>query len=254
MSILTVTNIRKVYGGGTNHAETIALNNIDLTIEQGEFVSVMGPSGSGKSTLLNILSGFDHPTSGAVVIDNANITDMKPDELACFRRAKIGYVFQEFNLLDSLTIRENIMLPMILDNGDVPAMQERAAHLLALLGISDISEKYPYNVSGGQQQRAAIGRALINDTALLFADEPTGNLDSKASRTVLDCFAGINQKKSMTILMVTHNPFAASFGDRVLFIQDGDIRTQLYKKEARQDFYQQILDNLAALEERSYDF
>ncbi|UNC92033.1 ABC transporter ATP-binding protein [Candidatus Contubernalis alkaliaceticus] len=254
MSILKATTVRKVYGGGLNHAETVALNNVDIYVDKGEFVSVMGPSGSGKSTLLNILSGFDYATSGEVVINETNITAMEPDRLAIFRRANIGYVFQEYNLLDSLTIKENIMLPMILDNRDIVQMQQKADDLLALLGISEIKEKRPFSVSGGQQQRAAIGRALINDTAILFADEPTGNLDSKASRVVLHNFLKMNKERSITILMVTHNPYAASFSDRVLFLQDGNIKTQLYKKDDQEDFFQQILDNLAALEERSYDF
>lgn len=253
MSILRGCNIRKVYGGGRNHAETIALNNIDITIDQGEFIAVMGPSGSGKSTLLNILSGFDQATSGQVFIKDTNITTMERDPLSIFRRSNIGYVFQDYNLLDSLTIKENIMLPMILDRRDFAEMNQAADELMTLLGICDLQEKYPHSVSGGQQQRAAICRALINHTSIVFADEPTGNLDSKASRAVLECFTKVNKNNGITILMVTHDPVAASYSDKVLFIKDGEIKTQIYKKETQQTFYPQILDNLAALEEKDYD-
>jgi len=252
MSILSASNIRKIYGGGKNFAETEALSNIDFTLDEGEFVAVMGPSGSGKSTLLNILSGFDKATSGQVLIQDTNIGEMEKDQLSVFRRSNIGYIFQEYNLLDSLTIKENIMLPMILDNKGIEEMNKRAGDLINLLGIDTIKDKYPYSVSGGQQQRTAICRALINKTSIIFADEPTGSLDSKASKAVLECFKKVNKSNGITILMVTHDPYAASYSDRVLFIKDGSIKTQLYK-DNQQAFFQQILDNLAVLEENDYD-
>ena len=253
MTILNASNISKIYGGGKDYAETVALNNIDFSLEAGDFVAIMGPSGSGKSSLLNILSGFDRATTGEVFIQDTNIGEMEKDQLSIFRRSNIGYVFQEYNLLDSLTIKENIMLPMILDNKKIEDMNRRADDLTRLLGIDNITDKHPYSVSGGQQQRAAICRALINKTSILFADEPTGSLDSKASKIVLDCFKKVNKANGITILMVTHDPVAASYSDKILFIKDGTIKTQLYKDD-QQTFFQQILDNLAVLEENDYDF
>jgi len=254
MSILKANDIRKVFGGGEHFAETVALNNVDFSLDAGEFVAVMGPSGSGKSTLLNILSGFDYPTSGHVIIKDTDITSMGRDQLAVFRRTHIGYVFQEYHLLNSLTIKENIMLPLILEKKtELEEMSRRAEELMLLFGVSEVKDKYPYNISGGQQQRAAICRALINNASILFADEPTGSLDSRSARTVLECFEKVNQMNGITILMVTHDPYAASYSDRILFIKDGKIRTQLYKKDSKQNFYQEILDHLSALEEKAYD-
>ncbi len=252
MILLNAENIGKVYGGGMDYAETVALNHIDFTLEKGEFAAVMGPSGSGKSTLLNILSGFDNATSGKVSIRGTNITELEKDQLSIFRRSNIGYVYQEYNLLDSLTIKENIMLPMILDNKEVDDMNKQADQLLQQFEIDLVKDKYPYSISGGQQQRAAICRALINKTSILFADEPTGSLDSKASRNVLECLKRANKENGITILMVTHDPFAASYSDKVSFIKDGRIKTQLYK-ENEKSYFQQIIDNLAVLEENDYD-
>ncbi|OIJ17611.1 multidrug ABC transporter ATP-binding protein [Anaerobacillus alkalilacustris] len=253
MSVIKAINIKKVYGGGKEFAQTIALNNINIELEQGEFTAIMGPSGSGKSSLLNVLSGFDHPTSGDVFIQGAKMNEMTGDELAIFRRDHIGYIFQEFNLLDSLTIQQNIMLPMMLNREETELMNKKAEELMNLLGILTIKNKYPYQVSGGQQQRAAICRALINDTSIIFADEPTGNLDSKSSKAVLECLKETNEAYRTTILLVTHDPFAASYCDKVLFLKDGTLRTQLYKKESQDHFTKQILDNLAVLEEDDYD-
>lgn len=253
MGIIRANSIKKVYGGGKDFAETIALNNIDIELEQGEFTAIMGPSGSGKSSLLNILSGFDHPTSGEVLINNAKISNMSGDELAIFRRSHIGYIFQEFNLLDSLTIHENIILPMILNRDLTSEMNNKAEKLMELLGISSMKNKYPYQVSGGQQQRAAVCRALINETSVIFADEPTGNLDSQSSRSVLECLKKTNETYQTTILLVTHDPFAASYSDKILFLKDGSLRTQLVKRDTQENFVKQILDNLAMLEEDDYD-
>lgn len=253
MSAIIGKGIKKVYGGGTDVAETVALSHIDIELEQGEFTAIMGPSGSGKSSLLNILSGFDRPTSGEVRIGDTAMSRLAGDELALFRRSHIGYIFQEFNLLDSLTIKENIMLPMILNRDDAAAMNDKADKLMDRLGIDHLQRKYPYQVSGGQQQRTAVARALINDTSVIFADEPTGNLDSKSSKSVLESLKAVNAFYRTTILLVTHDPFAASYSDKVLFLKDGKLRTQLYKKDSQELFAKEILNHLAALEEDDHD-
>jgi putative ABC transport system ATP-binding protein len=253
MSMVKAMKIKKIYGGGDGFTETVALNNVDIELEKGEFTAIMGPSGSGKSTLMNILSGFDSPTSGDVLINQTNIHRLSSDELALFRRAYVGYIFQEFNLLDSLTIKENIMLPMILDKADTAKMSDKAEGLMENLGIHHIRQKYPYQVSGGQQQRAAVCRSLMNDSAVIFADEPTGNLDSKSSRAVLESLIKTNSLYQTTILLVTHDPVAASYSDKVLFLKDGSIKTQLYKKDIQKNFVKDILEHLAVLEEVDYE-
>lgn len=253
MSIIKATKIKKIYGGGDGFTETVALNNIDIELEKGEFTAIMGPSGSGKSTLMNILSGFDSPTSGDVLINQTDIHRLSSDELALFRRSHIGYIFQEFNLMDSLTMKENIMLPMILDKADTAMMSKKAEGLMENLGIQHVRQKYPYQVSGGQQQRAAVCRALMNDSAVIFADEPTGNLDSKSSRAVLESLKKMNRLYKSTILLVTHDPVAASYSDKVFFLKDGSIKTQLYKKDIQKNFVKDILDHLAVLEEVDYE-
>lgn len=251
--MIKATNIKKSYGGGKDFAETVAINNVTIEITPGEFTAIMGPSGSGKSSLLNILSGFDQPTSGEVFIQSQNLSTMTGDELALFRRSHIGYIFQEFNLLDSLTIQENVMLPMILNKETTAHMHKKADELMSLLGIGVIKNKYPYQVSGGQQQRTAVCRALIHDASVIFADEPTGNLDSKSSKAVLECLRETNETIGTTILLVTHDPFAASYSEKVLFLKDGSIRTQLYRKDSQDRFTKEILDHLALLEEDDYD-
>ena len=248
MAILQANNINMIYGGGNQYAETRALKGVNYTLEEGEFAVVMGPSGSGKSTLLNILSGFDRATSGQICMNGIQMSELKNDALSIFRRRNIGYIFQEYNLLDSLTIKENIMLPMILDNRKPIEMSKRADQLIDQFGIESIKDKYPYHVSGGQQQRTAICRALINEAKVIFADEPTGSLDSKASRNVLDCLKIANKENGISILMVTHDPFAASYSDKVSFIKDGIIKAHLYK-ENEKTYFQQIIDHLAVLEE-----
>jgi len=247
MAVLNAKNVTKVYGGKDEANSTYALNGVTISIEEGEFVGIMGPSGSGKTTLVNILSGITKPTTGSVHICDENITDLDKYEMALFRRQKLGFVFQEFNLLDSLTLRENIMLPMILDKRKALEMKKKANEIMTMFSIYDIGDKYPYNVSGGQQQRAAVSRALVNDPAIIFGDEPTGNLDSKASNVVMNCFEKMNKEKNSTILMVTHDVFAASFCKRIIFIKDGAVNMEIVSKGDRKEFFQRILDCLAVI-------
>lgn len=248
MNVLETMNITKTYGGKGNINSTQALNGISLNIQKGEFVSIMGPSGSGKTTLLNILGGIDKPTSGEIKIAGKSLSSMERQELSLFRRQKLGFVFQEFNLFDSLTLKENVMLPMILDNKNEKEMESSAKTVMSLFDIYDIGNKYPYNVSGGQQQRVAIARALINNPDIIFADEPTGNLDSKSSKAVMNSFMKMNQELGSTILMVTHDPAAASFANKIIFIIDGMIHMEIVKKGNRKEFLDNILDCLAVME------
>lgn len=253
MDVLKVKNLTKVYGSENGEASTRALNKISFSVENGEFVGIMGPSGSGKTTLLNILSGIDKATSGQVDINNRSISEMSKKELALFRRKEIGYIFQDFNLLDSLTIKENIMLPMILDKKPAEVMEEKSRELMELFEIYGIANKYPYNISGGQQQRAAVSRALINNPSIIFADEPTGNLDSKSSRGIMECFEKMNRELYATILVVTHDAFAASFCNRVIFIKDGKIHSEIIKKGTRKEFLDSIFNSLAVLGGSNYE-
>jgi len=247
MVILDARNIVKIYGESGEEGSTTALGGISLSMKKGEFVAIMGPSGSGKTTLLNILSGIDKPTSGEVVIEDKAISEMSADELALFRRQQLGFVFQEFNLLDSLTVKENIMLPMILEKKGAAEMEEKVKSLSKLFGIDIILNKYPYNVSGGQGQRTAVSRALVNEPSIIFADEPTGNLDSKTSEVIMECFEKIVQELETTILLVTHDVFAASYCQKVVFIKDGVIHSYIVKKGNKKEFLNQIIDNLAVL-------
>ncbi|GGM42236.1 peptide ABC transporter ATP-binding protein [Paraliobacillus quinghaiensis] len=241
MSVLQATNISKVYGSkrGIEHK---AIDNISLSIEKGEFVGVMGASGSGKTTLLNILSTIDHLSAGTLTINDQEITRLSKGKLAKFRRQEMGFIFQDFNLLDTLTIAENIMLPLTLDGWKVKEMENKLANVANQLGIATILRNRSFEVSGGQMQRAAIARAIIHEPAIIFADEPTGNLDSKSSKQVMEALAHLNKKKKATTLMVSHDPFAASFCERILFIKDGKIFNQIYKGDNRQTFFQEILN------------
>lgn len=243
MNVLNVENLVKIYES-RGKLKTKALNKINLTVGEGEFVAIMGPSGSGKTTLLNILSGIDIGNSGTVEISGQDICKMKKNDLALFRLKHLGIVFQEFNLLDSLTVKENIMLPMILQNKELEEMETKLQGLTKLLEISEIEEKYPYEISGGQQQRVAILRAVVNDPDIIFADEPTGNLDSKSSENVMRYFEKLNEINKNTILIVTHDPFAASFCNRLIFIKDGEVHMEICKIESREDFYDEILKSL----------
>ena len=253
MIVLEVKDIVKIYGGTSGGGSTTALGGISLSVKEGEFLAVMGPSGSGKTTLLNVLSGIDQPTSGEVIISGQEINEMTGDELALFRRKKLGFVFQDFNLLDSLTVKENILLPMVLEKKTLDEMDEKLGYLAELFEIKPILSKYPYTISGGQQQRTAVGRALVNNPALLFADEPTGNLDSKSSTIIMECFEKIVKELSTTVLLVTHDVFAASYCQKVVFIKDGLIHSTITKKGSRKEFLNQIMDNLAVLGGKPYD-
>ncbi|KEJ04308.1 bacitracin ABC transporter ATP-binding protein [Clostridium botulinum A2B7 92] len=242
MEILKVSNLKKVYG---KKIIFTSLNNISFNIDRGEFVGIMGPSGSGKTTLLNMISTVDKPTSGQIIIKNKNPLTLKGEDLALFRRRELGFVFQDFNLLDTLTIGENIVLPLTLDGISIKEQDEKLTRVSKILGIENLLEKRTFEVSGGQAQRAAIARALIHDPSILLADEPTGNLDSKASKTVMELFEKINKEEKVTTMMVTHDPLAASYCNRILFIKDGVIYNEIYKGDSRQQFYQEIIDLLA---------
>ena len=247
MCVLEANKLIKVYKGSSETSSTKALDNLSLQVNKGEFIAIMGPSGSGKTTLLNILNGIDKPTSGWVNISENKISHMKRDELAQFRRKHLGFVFQEFNLLDSLTLKENIMLPLIMDGRAAAEMEAKAGRLMSIFDIWNICNKYPYNVSGGQQQRAAVARAIVNDPDIIFADEPTGNLDSKSAEDVMNCFRKMNEEGGSTILLVTHDVFTASYCKKVIFIKDGRIHLELVRKGERKEFFQSILDCLTVL-------
>lgn len=246
MAVLEATSIRKIYGEGSNLH--IALKDIDLQVSEGEFVGIMGPSGAGKSTLLNVLSTIDFPTDGSIRINGHNIVNLSDSELARFRREQLGFIFQDFNLLDTLTARENISLPLSLSNTPAREIENRVQRMAKLFEIEKILDQYPYELSGGQQQRTASARAIITNPSLIFADEPTGALDSKSAYNLLQTLAKLNEHEKATILMVTHDAFAASFCKRVLVIKDGVIFTEIRKGEqSRKQFFQQIIDILATL-------
>lgn len=242
MEILNVNNLMKVYSSYKGAKEVVALNGINLSVKSGEFVGIMGPSGSGKTTLLNILSGVDDKTSGKIYINNKNMNEMKKDELSLFRRKNIGYIFQDFNLLDSLTLEENIALPLILDKVNPGEINKRVHHLMKFFNIKDLKKKYPYHISGGQKQRVAAARALVNNPAIVFADEPTGNLDSKSASNVMETISKMNKEINSTILMVTHDPFAASFCKKIIFIKDGQINMEIASNGDRKMFFDKILE------------
>lgn len=242
MSILQVKALNKVYPG---KVVTHALTDIHLTIEQGEFVGIMGPSGSGKTTLLHMVSTIDEPSSGEVLINGSNPFQLRTKELALFRRRQLGFVFQDFNLMDTLTVAENIVLPLTLDNYRLSEMEERLGQIAERLDITSILNKRTYEISGGQRQRTAIARAVIAAPALLLADEPTGALDSTSSKVVMESLADINEQQGTTLMLVTHDPFAASYCQRILFIKDGRLAAEIHRGENRQTFFQKIIDTLS---------
>lgn len=247
MSILKVSGVQKIYTTRFGGNKVEALKSVSFGVEQGEYVAIMGESGSGKTTLLNILAALDKPTSGSVVLDGKDLSKIKESQVAAFRRDNLGFVFQEFNLLDTFTLEDNIYLPLVLAGKSHKEMQERLKPIAAQLGITELLKKYPYEVSGGQKQRAAVARALITNPKLILADEPTGALDSKATDELLRLFAQIN-KTGQTILMVTHSVKAASHASRVLFIKDGEVFHQIYRgNNTNEQLYQLISDTLTML-------
>ncbi|XEC96023.1 ABC transporter ATP-binding protein [Paenibacillus tarimensis] len=242
--MLTVKQVSKIYEGKITHR---ALTDIDLTIHNGEFVGVMGPSGSGKTTLLNIIATIDEPTTGEVIINGKNPHRLKKDELAKFRRRELGFVFQDFNLLHTLTVEENIVLPLTLDGSNVAEMKQKAHAIADKLGITEIMKKRTYEISGGQAQRTAVARAMIHAPKLLLADEPTGNLDSKSSKDVMEMLESINRNEHTTMMLVTHDPLAASYCNRVVFIRDGRLYSEIHRGDNRRAFFQRIIDTLSLL-------
>lgn len=245
-TIVEAKGIKKVYGSRGNIVN--ALNEIDLTVQEGEFVGIMGPSGSGKTTLLNVLATIDEPTAGSIVIDGTDIMNMKEEQLSAFRRDKLGFIFQDYNLLDTLTVKENIILPLALAKMNANELERRVVTVAEKFGIQSILEKYPYQVSGGQKQRTAAARAIVSKPSLILADEPTGALDSKSATDLLESMKDLSEQDRATILMVTHDAFAASYCRRVIFIKDGKLFTELVKgKTSRKEFFSKILDVLSAL-------
>lgn len=247
MAVLEVSCLKKVYTTRFGGNQVQALSNVSFSVEQGEYVAIMGESGSGKTTLLNILAALDKPTSGQVKLDGKDLGSIREQDIASFRRDNLGFVFQDFNLLDTFDLKDNIFLPLVLAGKTVKEMNDRLMPIAKKLGITDLLEKYPYEVSGGQKQRAAVARALITEPKLILADEPTGALDSKSTDSMLQVFGEIN-RDGQTIVMVTHSTKAASHAGRVLFIKDGEVFHQIYRgNSTNEQLYQKISDTLTLL-------
>ncbi len=247
MPILEVSDLKKIYTTRFGGQQVQALTSVNFAVEPGEYVAIMGESGSGKTTLLNILAALDKPTSGEVLLDGKNIVTIRERDIAAFRRDHLGFVFQDFNLLDTFSIQDNILLPLVLAGRSFPEMEKRLLPLARRLGIEKLLKKYPYEVSGGQKQRIAVARALITEPRIVLADEPTGALDSKATDSLLHLFDQVNAE-GQTILMVTHSTKAASHAKRVLFIRDGEVFHQIYKGvSSTEEMYQKISDTLTLL-------
>lgn len=248
MTVLEVEHLKKVYTTRFGAVKVQALSDVNFSVEEGEFVAIMGESGSGKTTLLNILAGLDKPTAGAVRLKGHDMTKIPDNQMAAYRRDNLGFVFQDFNLLDTFTLKDNIFLPLVLSRRSVQEMEERLAPLAKSLGLTELLNKYPYEVSGGQKQRTAVARALITEPQILLADEPTGALDSRAADSLMGLFEKINQS-GQTILMVTHSTRAASHAGRVIFIKDGLAYHQIYKGACNQEeMFLKISDTLKVLE------
>lgn len=252
MVILRGRKIKKIYGKKSNTQEV--LRDIDIEVREGEFVGIMGPSGSGKTTLLNVLASIDKVTSGMIEINNNNLQKMKEQQLSKFRREQLGFIFQDYNLLDTLTVKENIYLPLSVGKTSKSEGERKIEEITTLLGIEDIINKYPNEISGGQKQRTSAARALVGGPSIVFADEPTGALDSKSATALLSNLEKINKEKKVTIMMVTHDSVAASFCSRVLFLKDGQIYSELYKGEKnRKQFFQEIMQTQSVLSGDGYD-
>ena len=253
MSILEVKNVKKVYTTRFGNNKVEALRNVNFQVEKGEYVAIMGESGSGKTTLLNILAALDRPTGGSVFLDGRNLSDIRESDMAAFRRDELGFVFQDFNLLDTFPVEDNIYLPLVLAGKSYNEMKVRLAPIAEKLGITSLLKKYPYEISGGQKQRVAVARALITGPKLILADEPTGALDSKATDELLSLFNEVNAT-GQTILMVTHSVKAASHAGRVLFIKDGEVFHQIYRgQDSFSAQYQKISDTLTLLQQTGGD-
>ena len=245
-TILKVENLQKYYGGKGNI--TKAIDNISFEVEEGEFIAIMGASGSGKTTLLNCISTIDTATSGKIVIDGTDVTNMKSSHLSKFRREKLGFIFQDFNLLDTLTAYENIALALTIEKVNPKEIDSRVRNIAEHLNIESVLSKFPYQMSGGQRQRVASARAIVSNPALILADEPTGALDSKSAKILLNHFDILNETLNATLLMVTHDAFAASYCKRVIFIKDGEIFTELTKgEETRKEFFSHIMEVITLL-------
>ncbi|MNO52947.1 Bacitracin export ATP-binding protein BceA [compost metagenome] len=246
MAILEATKIHKSYGNKLNKQSV--LSGLDISIEEGEFVGIMGSSGSGKTTLLNVLSSIDKISNGSITIEGNEISTMKEKQLAEFRKNHLGFIFQEYNLLDTLTVKENILLPLSITNTPKKIANEKFENVARELGILELKNKYPNEISGGQKQRTSAARAFIHEPSIIFADEPTGALDSKSASDLLNKLSELNQRRKATIVMVTHDPVAASYCSRVIFIKDGTIYTQLNKgEESRQVFFNDIIKTQGVL-------
>lgn len=247
MALLTVKNVKKIYITRFGGNQVQALLNVNFSVERGEYVAIMGESGSGKTTLLNILAALDQPTSGEVFLNDKNLSQISESQLSAFRRTQLGFVFQDFNLLDTFSIRDNIFLPLVLARTSPQEMEARLSPIAAMLGLESLLAKFPYEVSGGQKQRAAVARALITSPQIILADEPTGALDSKSSDTLLKLFSDVN-RTGQTLLLVTHSVKAAATAGRVLFIKDGEVYHQLYRGNlSNEAFYAKIADTLTVL-------
>ena len=247
MFVLETKGLSKIYGSKGKGVAVKALDNFSMAVKEGEFLGVMGPSGSGKTTLLNILATIDTPSSGEVLINGENPHKLNKDSLALFRRKNLGFIFQDFNLLDTLSVKENIALPLVLDGVNSMEIERKVRELAKVLDIENILNKRTYEISGGQQQRTACARALINDPSIILADEPTGNLDSKASNDLMEALERINKERGATIVMVTHDAFAASFCNRIIMIKDGKFFLEIVKSSTRKVFFKEILDSLSLI-------
>lgn len=243
--ILQVNHLSKSYGYKNNKVQV--LNNISFSVDQGEFIGIMGPSGAGKSTLLNTISTISLPTMGTVYVDGQDILKMRDNELSDFRRKKLGFIFQDFNLMDTLNVRDNVLLPLFVDRLAVNDMEERLVHVANILGITPILTSYPNAISIGQKQRVAAARALITKPKIIFADEPTGSLDSKSAAELLQYMTEMNLQDDATIMMVTHDPYTASYCNRILFIKDGVIFSEVVRQGSRKDFFNRVIDMQATI-------
>lgn len=248
MYAIETRSISKMYGSRFEGHALPALSDVSIEVSRGEFVAVMGPSGAGKTTLLNLVALLDHPDSGAVFVDGADVRGLRGDSLTEFRRRKIGFVFQDSALLETLTLRENIALPLALGRAKAKEVGERTEAIAGALGIADVMDKYPVEVSGGQRQRAAAARAIVTEPAVLLADEPTGALDSRSSRGLLERFSALNAERGTAVLMATHDPFAASWARRVMFLRDGRVFTEIRFGGDRRSFFDRIMEVQSAME------